>query len=459
MSKYILIVDDEESIRISLDKLLSYEKYGTFTAPDGEIALDLVSSERIDIVLLDIKMPGMDGLEVLEKIKKRQPDLPVVIISGHGNIATAVEATKLGAFDFIEKPIDLERLLLTIRNGIKQYELSRQNVRLKKEVSGRTELIGNHKSIFHIMETISRVAPTNARVLITGENGTGKELVARKLYELSNRSEQAFIEVNCAAIPEELIESELFGHEKGSFTGAVSQRIGKFELADGGTLFLDEVGDMSASAQAKVLRILQESVFQRVGGSETKRVDVRVIAASNKNLLTETGQGVFREDLYYRLNVVPIEIPPLRERKSDIRMLADYFLVLICEDLGITVKKLSHEVYDAFEGYAWPGNVRELRNMIERLCILVPSDTIARKDLPILDLPRGKTGLDDSFGAKTYQDFKDVTEKEYLTRKLRENSGNVSRTARQLGMQRSNLYKKIEKFGIDIRHDSGGGED
>ncbi len=459
MSKQVLIVDDEESIRSSLEKLLSFEKYKTFTAPNGKTALEIVSKERIDIILLDIKMPGMDGLEVLERIKESRRSIPVVIISGHGNISTAVEATKLGAFDFIEKPIDLERLLLTIRNGIKQGDLSRQNVMLKKEVSGRTEIVGEHKAILDILDTIGKVAPTNARVLITGENGTGKEMVARKLYELSNRSDQPFIEVNCAAIPEELIESELFGHEKGSFTGAVSQRIGKFELADGGTLFLDEVGDMSQSAQAKVLRVLQEGVFQRVGGADTKKVDVRVIAASNKNLLEEAEKESFREDLYYRLNVVPINIPPLRERKGDIKILSKYFLSKVCEDLGIAEKRFSPEVYGIFSSYSWPGNIRELRNMIERLCILVPSETIDTKDLPLFELSQETGRPKDPYEAKTYQDFKDHSEREYLIRKLRDNGGNVSRTARELGMQRSNLYKKIEKLEIDFRQEEGPGEE
>ncbi len=451
MSKRILIVDDEESIRGSLDKLLSYEKYKTFTASNGPEALETVQGERIDIVLLDIKMPGMDGLEVLGKIKDMKADLPVVIISGHGTIATAVEATKLGAFDFIEKPIDLERLLLTVRNGIKQGELSRENVQLQERVKGRTAIIGNHETIIEIMQTIKRVAPTNARVLITGENGTGKELVARALHEMSKRSEEPFVEVNCAAIPEELIESELFGHEKGSFTGAVSQRIGKFELADGGTLFLDEVGDMSHSAQAKVLRVLQESVFERVGGTETKKVDVRVIAATNKNLLEEAGKGKFREDLYYRLNVVPVEIPPLRERKSDIKILAEFFLEEVAAELGTAPKKLAPKALDLLLDYSWPGNVRELRNMIERLCILSPGNKIEREDLPPLELTREEDMLKDPFGMKTFSDFKIFTEKEFLTKKLRENGGNVSRTARQLGMQRSNLYKKLEKYGIDVR--------
>lgn len=454
MSKRVLIVDDEESVRKSLEKLLAYEKYDTFSAADGESALEVVSSELVDLVLLDIKMPGMDGLEVLQRIKDIRSDLPVVIISGHGTIATAVEATKLGAFDFLEKPIDLDRLLLTVRNGIKQGRLSQQNVQLREQVKLRTEIIGAHPDIISILETVERVAPTNARVLIMGENGTGKELVARKLHELSKRASEPFIEVNCAAIPEDLIESALFGHEKGSFTGAVSQRIGKFEVADGGSLFLDEVGDMSLSAQAKVLRVLQESTFERVGGTETKRVDVRVIAATNKDLLEAAGKGDFREDLYYRLNVVPIKIPPLRERKSDIELLVDHYLKSVAEDLGLPPKKLKRSALDMLVDYSWPGNVRELGNLIERLCILVPEDEIGADDLPPLELTREEDMRKDPFGFRTYQDFKDFTEREFIVKKLHENNGNVSKTARQLGMQRSNLYKKIEKYGIDIRKES-----
>ncbi len=458
MSKRVLIVDDEESIRSSLERLLSFEKFKTFSAADGRAALDLAASERVDIVLLDIKMPGMDGLEVLGSLRERHPSLPVIIISGHGTIGTAVEATKLGAFDFLEKPIDMERLLLTIRNGLAQADLARRNVQLEQRVGLKTEIIGVHREMLAIMETVSRVAPTNARVLITGENGTGKELVARKLHELSKRVDEPFIEVNCAAIPEDLIESELFGHEKGSFTGAVSQRIGKFELADGGTLFLDEVGDMSLSAQAKVLRVLQESAFERVGAAETKRVDVRVLAASNKSLLEEAGKGRFREDLFYRLNVVPIRIPPLRERKSDIKMLAEYFLRQVAGELGRSAKKLAPDALDALMTYAWPGNVRELRNLIERLCILTSGETIRRDDLPALALTREEDARKDPFGLQTYQEFKDFMEKEYLLKKLRENNGNVSRTARQLDMQRSNLYKKLEKYGIEFRKEAGGGD-
>jgi two-component system nitrogen regulation response regulator NtrX len=454
MSKRVLIVDDEESVRSSLEKLLAYEKYITFSASDGESALGIVAGERVDIVLLDIKMPGMDGIEVLQRIRETRSDLPVVIISGHGTISTAVEATKLGAFDFLEKPIDMDRLLLTVRNGITHGELARQNVRLKEQAKISTEIVGRHPEILAILETIERVAPTNARVLIMGENGTGKELIARKLHESSKRAAEPFIEVNCAAIPEDLIESALFGHEKGSFTGAVSQRIGKFEVADGGTLFLDEVGDMSLSAQAKVLRVLQESTFERVGGTETKKVDVRVIAATNKDLLDAAAKGKFREDLYYRLNVVPIKIPPLRERRSDIELLIDHFLTLVAEQLGRPSKRLSRDALDHLIDYSWPGNVRELGNLIERLCILVPSDAIKREDLPPLELTREEDMRKDPFGFRTYQEFKDFTEREFLIKKLHENSGNVSRTARQLGMQRSNLYKKLEKYGIEFRKGS-----
>ena len=453
MSKRVLIVDDEASIRSSLEKLLSYENYKTFTSPDGPSALETVSGERIDLVLLDIKMPGMDGLEVLGKLKEMREDLPVVIISGHGTIQTAVEATRLGAFDFIEKPIDLDKLLLTVRNGLKLGDLEKENEELKEKVLGGTEIIGEHPAIKAVMDTVERVAPTTARVLITGENGTGKELVARKLHELSDRSEEPFIEVNCAAIPDELIESELFGHEKGSFTGAVSKRIGKFELADGGTLFLDEVGDMSRSAQAKVLRVLQESVFERVGGTETKKVDVRVVAASNKDLLEEASRGEFREDLFYRLNVVPIVLPPLRERRSDIPRLVEHFLGQISEELGARPKKLTGPAMEALASYSWPGNVRELRNLIERLCILVQSDQIGREDLPPLEETGSGEGIEDPFAFQNYQEFRDFTEKEFLAKKLRENSGNVSKTARQLGMQRSNLYKKLDKYGISRRGD------
>ncbi len=446
--KRVLIVDDEKSVRRSLKKLLSYEKFRIFTAPDGPTALQIVDSERVDIVLLDIKMPGMDGIETLEKMKEIKKDLPVIIISGHGTISTAVKATKLGAFDFLEKPVDMDKLLLTIRNGLKQIELSRENVQLREQFAYETEIIGEHNEIKEIKDTIRQVAPTSARVLIIGENGTGKELVARKLHQLSKRSSEPFVEVNCAAIPEELIESELFGHEKGSFTGAHSKRIGKFELADGGTIFLDEVGDMSPSAQAKVLRVLEESTYERVGGAELKKVDVRVISATNKDLLQEASEGNFREDLFYRLNVVPVYIPPLRERRSDIEILARHFLRKFSTELGISEKIISRQAMEKLKHYSWPGNVRELKNMIERLCILTRGREIKVSDLPELRIMRKEDLKKDPFAMTSYKEFKDFTEREFLIRALEENGGNVSRTARQLGMQRSNLYKKLEKHNI-----------
>ena len=449
MPRTILIADDERGIRDSLQRLLEFESYKVVLANDGPSALGRIREDGIDLVLLDIKMPGMDGLEVLSHIHEEQPELPVVIISGHGTIQTAVEATRLGAYDFIEKPIDADRILLVIRNGLERRKLREENISLRKEFQRHTEIIGEHPEILKIMETVSKVASTNARVLIMGENGTGKEMIARALHEMSPRSGRAFIEVNCAAIPEELIESELFGHEKGSFTGAVSRRIGKFELADGGTLFLDEVGDMSLNAQAKVLRVLQESVFERVGGTETMRVDVRVVAASNKDLLTASQEAKFREDLYYRLNVVPITVPPLRSRISDLPLLVDCFLQQTATELGQPPKKMSKRAMEALREHSWPGNVRELRNLVERVIILAPRATIDVGDLPTLG--PGKKVEEQIFDEESYGDFKNVVEKEFFERKLHLYGHNVSKTARKLGMQRSNLYKKLEKYGIPYK--------
>ena len=450
MPKTILIADDEQAVRSSLERLLEFESYRVIQAADGPSALDLVRDRPVDLVLLDIKMPGMDGLEVLAQLHQENPQLPVVIISGHGSIQTAVEATRLGAFDFIEKPIDADRILLVIRNGLAQRRLLKENVSLKAEVRQRTRIVGQHPEMLRILDTVKKVAATNVRVLIMGENGTGKEMIARALHENSPRSDEPFVEVNCAAIPEELIESELFGHERGAFTGAVARRIGRFEMADGGTLFLDEVGDMSLSAQAKVLRVLQESVFERVGGTETMKVDVRVIAATNKDLLKASREGRFREDLFYRLNVVPITVPPLRERASDIPLLAEHFLHLIGRELGQAPKKLSRPAMDALKEYAWPGNVRELKNLVERLVILAPGSTIDLTDLPPL-LASDEGGEDRYFQIESYVSFKDAVEKDFFERKLRLYGHNVSKTARKLGMQRSNLYKKLEKYGIPYK--------
>jgi two-component system nitrogen regulation response regulator NtrX len=449
MPKTVLVADDEKGIRETLRRLLEYEKYRVILAEDGPQALSIVEKELVDIVLLDIKMPGMDGLEVLSKLHSLYPQLPVVIISGHGTIQTAVESTKLGAFDFIEKPIDADRILLVIRNGLAQANLLRENIFLKRKVEKHTRIVGNHASMQAIMVTLEKVAPTNTRVLIMGENGTGKELVARALHEMSTRAKEAFIEVNCAAIPEELIESELFGHEKGAFTGATSRRIGKFELANGGTIFLDEVGDMSLSAQAKVLRVLQESQFERVGGAETKKVDVRVLAASNKDLLKESQEERFRQDLFYRLNVVPIQVPPLRKRISDIPLLCGYFLEQTAEELGQRPKKLAKKALEALTEYSWPGNVRELKNLIERLVILTQGGSIEVTDLPALGPV--KKNEEQYFDKDTYNAFREAVERDFFIEKLKENNYNVSKTARKLDMQRSNLYKKLEKYGISYK--------
>jgi len=449
MPKTILVADDEKGIRDTLTRLLEYEKYRVVVAEDGHEALDKAGRGDIDLVLLDIKMPGMDGMEVLAKLNETHNGLPVVIISGHGTVQTAVEATRLGAFDFIEKPIDADRILLVIRNGLERRKLLRENISLKERVHGGTQIIGDHPEMEKILTTLEKVAATNARVLIMGENGTGKELVARSIHERSARAKEPFIEVNCAAIPDELIESELFGHEKGAFTGAVARRIGKFELADGGTLFLDEVGDMSGSAQAKVLRILQESQFERVGGTETMSVDVRVIAASNKDLLKESQGGGFREDLFYRLNVVPIVVPPLRKRISDLPVLLEHFLQQSAQDLGQKAKKLTKRALDHLIEYNWPGNVRELRNLVERLVILTHGPTIDIGDLP--QMGPVKNLEEQYFEKELYNDFRDAVEKDFFVLKLKKYGYNVSKTARKLGMQRSNLYKKLEKYDIPYK--------
>lgn len=368
----ILVIDDERPIRSTLKEILEFEKFEVDTAEDGEIGLHMITKEKYDLVLCDIKMPKKDGLELLSDVVAKGIDVPVVMISGHGNIETAVEAIKKGAYDFIQKPLDLNRTLVTLRNALERKDIVKENKVLKRKVSNGkiTDIIGESEPIMKIKEMINKVAPTDARVLITGPNGAGKELVARQLHEQSERAKSPFIEVNCAAIPSELIESELFGHEKGSFTSAHKTRQGKFELADGGSLFLDEIGDMSASAQAKVLRALQESKITRVGGDKEIKVDVRVFAATNKNLPKEIEEGNFREDLYHRLNVIPIHVPSLNERRDDIPLLADYFLQIICDDQGVPLKEITSDGYKALQNVDWTGNIRELRNIIERLVIL-----------------------------------------------------------------------------------------
>ncbi|MCQ2194747.1 MAG: sigma-54 dependent transcriptional regulator [Paludibacteraceae bacterium] len=385
MSK-ILVIDDERSIRNALKDILEFEKYAVTLAEDGIKALEMVKQEKFDLIFCDIKMPQMDGIEVLEKLQESNPDVPVVMISGHGNIDTAVECIKKGAFDFIEKPIDLNRLLVCARNGLDHQNLVRETKVLKKKVSKSSQMVGESAPIQRLREIIARVAPTDARVLITGENGTGKEVVARQLFEMSNRANAPFVEVNCAAIPSELIESELFGHEKGSFTSAIKQRIGKFEQADGGTIFLDEIGDMSLSAQTKVLRVLQENELTRVGSDKSIKVNVRVFAATNKDLKKEIEAGNFREDLFHRLNVIPIQIPPLRDRKDDIPLLAHYFCETICEEQGIQQKNFTDEALEELKNFQWTGNIRELRNVVERMIILC-SQTITAEDVKVFAAP------------------------------------------------------------------------
>jgi two-component system nitrogen regulation response regulator NtrX len=398
-------------------------------------------------------MRGMDGLEVLAKLREKDQQAPVVMISGHGTIDTAVEATRRGAFDFLEKPLDTDRLLVTLRNVLQVRGLSDSVERLRSEIEQRHRIVGSSFQIRHVVERIERVAPTDARVLITGENGTGKELVARAIHTLSTRADARFVEVNCAAIPSELIESELFGHIKGSFTGAVADRAGKFEQADGGTLFLDEVGDMSLAAQAKVLRALEEGVVTRVGGAKPIKVDVRVVAATNKELASEIGAGRFREDLFYRLNVVPIQVPPLRERREDIPMLVQHFIVLLSAD-RLPAKRFTPEAILRLEAMEWPGNVRELRNTVERLLILSTADAVRAEDVEqLVGGAAGASGLSgELLAAETFGQFKETAERAFILQKLRENDWNVSETARKIEMPRSNLYKKIERFRL-VRED------
>lgn len=454
---HILVVDDEKGILTSLRRILEYEGYEVSTALNGEEALEAIKTGSPVLILLDIKMPGMDGIEVLGEAMRFNRDLVVIMISGHGTVSTAVEATKLGAFDFLEKPLDRDRLLLTVRNGLEKRRLSVENLVYREEMEEKYRIVGESDAIRAILQDIEKIGSTNGRVLIRGDNGTGKELVARALHRQSPRARRPFVEVNCAAIPEELIESELFGHEKGAFTGATSLRIGKFELAHGGTLFLDEVGDMSLSAQSKVLRVLETGEVTRVGGSRTKLVDVRVITATNKDIVEEVRRGTFREDLYYRLNVVPMHVPSLVERREDIPILSMYFMERYCAENGIRPKIFSDEVIRHLtEDHDWPGNVRELRNTIERIVILSDSDAIGITDLPstsadTVALPAGPET------ASTFQEFKDHAERAFLMKKLERNNWSISRTARELGMQRSNIYKKIEKYGL--KRPSGGAGD
>ena len=459
----LLIIDDERAIRSTLREILEYENYEVDDIDNGIDGLELIKKKKFDLVLCDIKMNKMDGLEVLEEALAHSPDLPFIMISGHGTVETAIEASKKGAFDFISKPPDLNRLLITVRNALDRGTLVTETKVLKRKVSKTRDILGSSESIGKIKETIERVAPTDARVLITGANGSGKELVARWLHEKSHRADNPLIEVNCAAIPSELIESELFGHEKGSFTSAVKQRIGKFELANGGTLFLDEIGDMSLSAQAKVLRALQEHKITRVGGEKELEVNVRVLAATNKDLMKEIEDGNFRMDLYHRLNVINIHVPHLTERIEDIPVIAQSFLDEICKDYGMPVKKISDAGMSALQGLPWTGNVRELHNMIERLIIL-SDKVITEHDVAAFANPGGGTNIGASTNHQViassgsqgnnydkfsnFQDYKDHAEKEFIKFKLEKNNWNVSKTADDIDIQRSHLYSKIEKFGL-----------
>ncbi len=447
---HLLIVDDEDSIRDVLRQLFEYEGHRVSVAGSGDEALQLVASDPPEVTFLDVKMPGMDGLDALDRLRTLAPGGQVVMISGHGTIDTAVEATRLGAYDFLEKPLDTDRLLVTLRNALRVQGLSQSVAQLRWEVETRHQIVGGSFAIRQVLERIERVAPTDARVLITGENGTGKELVARAIHRLSPRADAEFVEVNCAAIPSELIESELFGHMKGSFTGAVQDRAGKFEQAHEGTLFLDEVGDMSLAAQAKVLRALEEARVTRVGGQKAREVDVRVVSATNKDLADEIEKGTFREDLFYRLNVVPIHLPTLRERREDIPMLVKHF----CDDMharhGFPVRELDVTAVSRLQDLEWPGNVRELRNTVERLLILARGDRITAEDVDLIGaIEQATTGLGaELLSSGTFQEFKERAERAFLVQKLRDHDWNVSETARVLEMPRSNLYKKIDKFGL-----------
>lgn len=445
----ILIIDDEKSIRNTLKEILEYEGYLVDEAGDGQSGLEKLENNEYEAVLCDIKMPKMDGIEVLSKTREQDDDTPFIMISGHATIDTAVEATKKGAYDFISKPPDLNRLLITLRNAIDRKTMVIENKVLKRKVGKTREIIGDSPAIQTINDTIEKVAPTDARVLITGDNGTGKELVARWIHEKSNRARNQLIEVNCAAIPAELIESELFGHEKGAFTSAIKQRIGKFEQAHDGTLFLDEIGDMSLSAQAKVLRALQEHKITRVGGDKDIDVSVRVIAATNKDLLKEIEKGNFRMDLYHRLSVILIHVPSLNERKDDIPLLAERFVKEVCEDSGIPKKAFTPGALNELKKLNWSGNIRELRNVIERLVIL-SGQRITEEDVLHYATPVHTQTNEKSVFEKfdTLQEFKDHVEKIFIEEKLKKNGWNVAKTAQEIDIQRSHLYNKIEKYSL-----------
>jgi two-component system, NtrC family, nitrogen regulation response regulator NtrX len=454
MKARILVIDDEAEIRRSVRMILEYEGYDVLEASNGPEGVALAEKESPDLVFLDIKMPGMDGLEALQRIRAASETLPVVIISGHGTVSTAVEATKAGAFDFIEKPLASERVLLTIRNALDQTRLADENRSLKRAAEVRHQMVGESPALRHVWDAIKRAAPTNATVLLLGESGVGKELVARSIHRNSLRSRERFVQVNCAAIPEELIESELFGHEKGSFTGATEKQIGKFEQADRGTIFLDEVGDMSPKTQAKVLRVLQEGEVERLGSARTIKVDVRVIAATNKDLEQEIEKGTFREDLYFRLSVIPIKVPPLRERREDIALLVRHFAELFSREHNRRPHRFTAAALDYMQKARWKGNVRELKNTVERLLIMTPGDAVDIDDLrDVVRLEAKPQTTDNDRNPGTLREFKESAERAFLVGKLRENGWNISKTAEVIGTPRSNLYKKLEQYGISQEAD------
>jgi len=452
MNQNILIIDDERNIRRTLDMILSGEGYQVFTCASAQAGLDVLKKDRIHLVLLDIVMPEINGLDLLPKLLEVRPNLAIIMISGHGSVQNAVLAIKRGAYDFLEKPLDRDKVLMAISRALQTRKLAAENRHLKQQIEGRYEMVGQSPALTEIRNQIARVAPTNGRVLILGESGTGKELIARAVHKMSHRAKNSFIKVNCAAIPEELIESELFGSDRGAFTGAVKTRDGKFLQADRGTLFLDEIGDMSLSVQAKVLRALEQGEFERVGGAKTFRVDVRVIAATNKNLHAEVEQGKFREDLYFRLNVVPLTAPPLRERREDIPELAEHFLNAYAEENGFLPKALSAEARDLLLQYDWPGNIRELKNLVERLSIMVSGDTIYPEDLPTLDgmsIPKQPDSFPDLGAGKTLRQVREAVERHYIAEALERHKGNVTRASNALGIERTNLHKKIKQYDLE----------
>ena len=465
MSASILIVDDEVSILNSLSSILEDEGYEVSVAKSGIEALKLCTVNPPELMMLDIWMPEMDGLETLRRLRELVPNTQVMMMSGHGSIETAVKAIKLGAYDYIEKPLSLENVTLRVKHALDQHRLEQENRTLRTKVERKFELVGRAPVMQQLKQIIETAGPTNSRVLIGGENGTGKELVARAIHQHSARVDRPFVAVNCAAIPETLIESELFGHERGSFSGATAMKRGQFEQADSGTLFLDEIADMSLSTQAKVLRALQEQQFTRVGGTKLIKVDVRVLAASNKDLLKEIDKGTFREDLFYRLNVVPIVVPTLRDRREDIPLLVKHFLHVHAEEQGLKIKQVSPEAMEVFMQYEWPGNIRELRNLIERLMIMVPGPVIEASHASVALQVRPSLSAPQAAGAQpantlltrhydSLRDARNAFEKEFIARKLREHHWNISRTAEDLQIERSHLHRKIKLLDVEMRPES-----